>query len=184
MSKTRALAPLLAATVALAAAGCANPDAPVAADNNTASQAQNAGEPAAPAPPTAISQAPAGPQRTRQAALQAFARLYINWNYRDLTATQRALAAMAVGSARLAERQAAATSAADTTIQRAHIQNSGAVIAISRDLASTGAWVIVTREQTTGGAQYEGLPAAYHVTLAHLQHVPYGWAVNEWLPQS
>ncbi len=45
-------------------------------------------------------------------------------------------------------------------------------------------WVIVTREQTGGDTQYEGLPAAYHVTLAKLASVPGGYAVSEWLPQS
>ena len=48
-----------------------------------------------------------------------------------------------------------------------------------------GQWVIVTREQTGGNSQYNGLQAAYHVTLAALQHLPDGrWAVSEWLPQS
>ena len=44
--------------------------------------------------------------------------------------------------------------------------------------------MIVTREQTGGDTQYEGLPAAYHVTLAQLASVPGGYAVSEWLPQS
>jgi hypothetical protein len=45
-------------------------------------------------------------------------------------------------------------------------------------------WVIVTREQTGGDTQYEGLPAAYHVTLAQLARVPDGYAVSQWLPQN
>ena len=45
-------------------------------------------------------------------------------------------------------------------------------------------WTIVTREQTSGAGEYEGLPAAYHVTLAKLAAVGGGYAVSEWLPQS
>lgn len=183
MSARRALITALAAVLAVGAAGCTNPDAPLAKESVTG-QPQNAGEPAAPPRPTATSQAPSELQPTAPDALQAFARLYINWSYRNLTATQRTLANISVGAARLAEQQAAAASAADSTIQRAHVENSGAVISIARDQAQPRLWVIVTREQTSGTSQYEGLPAAYQVTLAHLQQLPGGWAVDEWLPQS
>ena len=44
--------------------------------------------------------------------------------------------------------------------------------------------MIVTREQTGGNTQYEGLPAAYHVTIAQLASVDGGYAVERWLPQS
>jgi hypothetical protein len=44
--------------------------------------------------------------------------------------------------------------------------------------------VIVTREQTGGDSQYEGLAAAYHVTIAKLASVPGGYAVEQWLPES
>jgi hypothetical protein len=125
-----------------------------------------------------------GVQSTPSAALSAFSRLYSNWTYRTLTADQRRLAAMSVGAARLAERQAAASSEADTTIARGHIWNSGQIVSITGDLAQPGTWAIVTREQTGGSTQYEGLPASYHVTLARLAGVPGGWAVSEWLPQS
>ncbi len=125
-----------------------------------------------------------GVQSAPAAALSAFSRLYSNWTYRTLTSDQRRLAAMSVGAARLAERQAAASSEADTTIARGHIWNSGQIVSIAGDLAQPGTWAIVTREQTGGSTQYEGLPASYHVTLARLAHVPGGWAVTEWLPQS
>jgi len=131
-----------------------------------------------------MSQAPAAVQRTPTAALTAFSRLYSNWTYRTLTADQRTLAAMSVGAARLAEQQAAASSRADTTIARGHIWNSGQIVSVAGDLAEPGTWAIVTREQTGGSTQYEGLPASFHVTLARLARVPGGYAVSEWLPQN
>jgi hypothetical protein len=174
---------LLLAAVALA--GCTNPDAPSAAQGTTSTASpQNPGEPPAPAPPAPAAQAPAGVQPTPAKALAAFAGLYVNWSYRALSADQRTLAAMSVGGARLAEQQAAASSQADTTITRGQIWNSGQIVSIAPDLARPDTWAIVTREQTGGDTQYEGLPAAYHVTLAQLARVPGGYAVSQWLPQS
>jgi hypothetical protein len=123
-------------------------------------------------------------QPTAQATLRAFAELYVNWNYRTLTAQQRTLSAMSVGGARLAEQQAAASSKADTTISQGHIYNSGQVVGVGPDLIDSGLWIVVTHEQTGGDTQYEGLPAAYHVTLAQVVAVAGGYAVSEWLPQS
>ena len=56
--------------------------------------------------------------------------------------------------------------------------------AIAADLGTPGEWVLVTREETGGDTQYEGLGASYHVTLARLASVPGGYAVQEWLPQT
>jgi type IV pilus biogenesis protein CpaD/CtpE len=174
---------LLAATVALV--GCSNPDAPGAGPTTTStSSPANAGEPPAPAPTAPASQASTDVQATPSAALAAFSRLYSNWTYHTLTSDQRRLAAMSVGAARLAEQQAAASSQADTTIARGHIWNSGQILSIAGDLAEPGAWAIVTREQTGGSTQYEGLPATYHLTLARLARVPGGYAIREWLPQN
>ena len=170
---------------ALALAGCTNPDAPNRATSTESSASpQNPGEPAAPAPPSPDAQTPAAVQPTPAKALEAFARLYVNWTYRTLSAEQRTLAAISVGPARLSERQAAASSQHDTTIARGHIWNSGQVISVAIDLSSSQEWVIVTHEQTGGNTQYEGLGAAYHVTIARLANVPGGYAVREWLPQS
>lgn len=174
---------LLAGAVALA--GCTNPDAPSAGKRTSSTASpQNEGEPPAPAPASPASQLPADVQSTPTAALTAFSRLYSNWTYRTLTSDQRELAAMSVSAARLAEQQAAASSQADTTIARGHIWNSGQIVSIAGDLSQPGAWAVVTREQTGGSTQYEGLPASYHVTLARLARVRGGYAVSEWLPQS
>jgi hypothetical protein len=165
--------------------GCTNPDAPsTTASEERAGSPQNTGEPQAPPPPSSTAQTPSAVQKTPVEALEAFARLYVNWTYRTLTSNQHQLAAMAVGPARLAEQQAAASSRADTTIARAHIYNTGKIVSIAPDRAHTGMWVIVTREQTVGGSEYQGLPAAYHVTIAKLTNVPQGFAVAEWSPQS
>jgi hypothetical protein len=165
--------------------GCSNPDALTASTAATTTVApRGPGEPKAPAAPSAVSQAPWHVHATPRAALTAFADLYINWSYKTLTATQRALAAMSVGAARLAEQQAAVTSQADTPISQGHIHNSGQVVSVAPDQTQAGRWVIVTNEQTGGDSQYEGLPAAYHVTLAQVAHVPGGYAISQWLPQS
>jgi pyruvate/2-oxoglutarate dehydrogenase complex dihydrolipoamide acyltransferase (E2) component len=170
---------------AVALAGCTNPDsASTGPQTAVTASPQNAGEQPAPAPASSASQTPADVQPTPAKALTAFSRLYSNWTYRTLTADERALAAMSVGAARLAEKQAAASSEADTTIRRGRIWNSGQIVSIASDLAGPGTWVIVTSEQTGGSTEYEGLPAAYHVTLAKLARVPGGFAVSKWLPQS
>jgi hypothetical protein len=123
-------------------------------------------------------------QPTPQRALTVFAERYINWTYQTLTADQRTLAAISVGAARRSEQQAAARSVADTTISRGQVWNKGQVVSVSSDLARPGMWAIVTREQTGGNSEYEGLPASYHMTLARLAPIPGGYAVEQWLPQS
>jgi hypothetical protein len=98
-----------------------------------------------------------------------------------LSATSRLT--FGVGPARLAEQQAAATSRADSTITRARLSNHGQLLAVSPDLARHGWWILVTREQTTGGGEYEGLAASDHITLVQLAAVNGRWAVSLWLPQ-
>jgi hypothetical protein len=168
--------------------GCRNPDAltatRTAAVSSHAPAPASPGEPRAPGAPSAASQIRTAVQRTPQAALEAFAERYTNWTYRTLTAQQRALGAMSVGAARLAEQQAAASAQGDSTIARAHVHNSGRVVSIGRDLTDADKWVVVTRERTGGNSNYQGLPAGLHVTLSELAWVPGGYAVSQWLPQS
>lgn len=169
----------------LALSGCTNPDTPSATTGAApTSSPQNAGELPAPPPPSSSAQAPAEVQATPAAAVEAFARLYVNWTYRTLAGNQRRLAAMSVGPARLAERQAVAASRADTTIVRGHIYNSGQIVSVAPERSHTATWVLVTHEQTGGSSEYEGLRAAYHVTLAKLAHIPQGYVIESWLPQS
>jgi hypothetical protein len=185
MSRTRGLFALGFSLAAIALAGCQNPDAPSTTKAKTARVSpQNTGEPAAPSPPSPGAQTPANVQPTPSKAISAFASLYVNWTYRTLVEHQRTLAAMSVGAARLSERQAATSSQGDQTIARGRIYNRGQIVSIAEDQRRAGWWVIVTREQTGGNTQYEGLPAAYHVTTAQLATVPGGYAVDQWLPQS
>ena len=185
MSRARHSAILaVSLTLAFTLAGCSNPDAPDRSEHAGGPSPENTGEAHAPPPPSPARQAPVNVQASPERALTLFAEEYINWNFQTLTPRQRELAAMSVGSARLTEQQAAASSAKDGTIEQGHIHNSGAIISVAGDLAQHGLWAIITREQTGGEGQYEGLPASYHVTLARVQRVSGGYAVSEWLPQS
>jgi hypothetical protein len=123
-------------------------------------------------------------QTTPQRALSQYATRYTNWTSRTLSEDQRALARSSVGAARLAAQQAASASRNDTTLARGGIWNRGETVSVAPDLPAPGTWLVVTREQTGGDTEYQGLPASYHVTLARLAAVPGGYAVEQWLPQS
>jgi hypothetical protein len=188
---------LIAAAVtagAIAGCGISNPYQHASTNRSTstststasppaANPAQNAGELPAPPPPSASSQTPAKVQSTPERAITQFAALYMNWTWRTLAAHQRQLAALSVGAARLSEQQAAAAATGDSTIAQSRVSNHGQIISIARSLTGPKQWVIVTREQTGGNSQYDGLQASYHVTLAQLTQLPGGWAVSKWLPQ-
>ncbi len=176
-------AAMLACTLALT--GCTNPDAaPSKAASSPAVSPGGRGEPAAPAPIPPGRQLAREPRASPREALDAFAEVYVNWSYQNLAARQRLLAANSVGPARIAERQAAAASTSDPAIRRGQIRNSGRVLAIAPDTIRRGYWVITTLERTSGNTEYHGLPAGYHVTLARVAEIHYGYAVSEWLPQS
>lgn len=180
----RPAAAIFAALLAVAAlASCSNPDAPSASSSSTVSPVSR-GEPRAPAPASPRSQSPVQVKATPQAALASFAWLYVNWSYRTITADQRRLASISVGQARISERQAAASSEADAALRRGRVWNHGQVVSVARDRLRAGWWVVVTRERTGGSGEYEGLPAALHVSLARLAHLKDGFAVERWAPQS
>jgi len=186
---------MLAAIVAVAGCGISDPYTHANTNATTSPQhatpaatgpaaPQNPGEPPAPPPPTAQSQTPSAPAATPEQAIRQFALLYVNWTWRTLTTHLRQLAAISVGAARLAEQQAAAAAGRDSEIAATHVYNRGQIVSIAPSQTQTGEWVIVTREQTGGNAQYDGLQPSWHVTLAKLVHLPSGYSISEWLPQN
>jgi hypothetical protein len=189
---------LTAAAAAIAGCGISNPYQHTAATTTSTSTstptgtasspagnpAQNPGEPPAPPPPAPASQATTSARSTPAGAIAQFATLYMNWTWRTLAAHERKLAALSVGPTRLAEQQAAAAAISDSTIARSHVYNNGQIISIAPSRTNPKQWVVVTREQTGGNSQYDGLQASYHVTLAELAQLKNGgWTVSEWLPQ-
>jgi hypothetical protein len=146
--------------------------------------AQNPGERPAPPPPSPQSQSPSSPAATPEQAIRQFALLYIDWTWRTLPTHLRQLAAVSVGAARLAEQQAAAAAGRDSEITATQVFNRGQVVSIAPSQALPDEWVIVTREQTGGNAQYAGLQPSWHVTLAKLTHVSSGYSISQWLPQN
>jgi len=146
--------------------------------------AQNPGESPAPPPPTAQSQAPSAPAATPEQAIRQFALLYVNWTWRTRGPHLRELTAISVGAARLAEQQAAVTEGRDSEIAATHVYNRGQIVSIAPSQTQPGEWLIVTREQTGGNAQYDGLQPSWHVTLAKLVHLPTGYSISQWLPQN
>ena len=189
---------LTAAAAAIAGCGISNPYQHNAASSTSTSTstatgtassaatnpAQNPGELPAPPPRAPASQAPTSVQSTPADAITQFATLYMNWTWRTLAAHERELAALSVGPARLSEQQAAAAAVGDSTITQSRVYNRGQIISIARSRTNTKQWVVVTREQTGGNSQYDGLQASYHVTLAELAQLNNGgWTVSQWLPQ-
>ena len=121
---------------------------------------------------------------TPQSALEQYARLYVNWSARTVADDQRKLAAISVDQARAQALQAAARYAQDQTLLQSGVANSGHVVAITSSIVTPGQWVLVTSEQTTGKGDYAGLPPTLHVTYAQVTRTSTGWVVSEWAPQN
>jgi len=123
-------------------------------------------------------------QPTPQAALELYARLYINWSAHTVVSVQRHLAAISVDQARAQALQAAASYGRDSTLRESAVANSGHLVTVAQSLATPGQWVLVTSEQTTGQGDYADLPPTVHVTYAQVTHTSSGWVVSEWAPQN
>jgi hypothetical protein len=122
---------------------------------------------------------------TPQAALERYAQTYLNWTGPRVVAIQRQLAAISLGQARALAQQAAASATRDAQLTGSGIANSGQVISLARGQgAATGEWVIVTRELTTGGGTYAGLPPTLHIIYAKVTNTTGGWVVDGWQPQN
>jgi hypothetical protein len=120
-----------------------------------------------------------------QAALLHYALAYTNWRATGLPSTERRLASLAVGAARLTAEQLGASNSATAELVANHVQNKGVVLAIAPGQRSAhGQWVVVTEEQTTGAGPYAGLPPTLHVTLARTERLGRGWAISSWTPRT
>ncbi len=122
---------------------------------------------------------------TPQAALEQYARLYVNWQASSLIARQRKLASISLGPARAQALQAAASAARDPELTRSQVANQGQLIAITQGRGPASAeWVLVTREHTTGQGDYAGLPPTLHVIYAQVTKNAHGYVVSQWQPQT
>jgi hypothetical protein len=184
---SRTIAMVAGTTLALAASGCGISDPlndPTLAPRHRlpARSPNEIGIPRA-ARPSARAVAAAAPSPT--AAIAQFGRLYINWTADTLAARQRQLAAISIGEASSTERRAAAHTPSDYELRRSHVANHGSIIAIAPTRpARPGAYMVITRERTTGAGLYNHFAAAYHLTIATVQHIHGGWAVSQWQPQN
>jgi hypothetical protein len=181
------LAALIAITPFLTACGLSHQSkaATGAREESTPAQA-SPGEHEGTVPASAQTEAaPLEQAGSPQQAVEHFATGYINWTYETLAGDASRLAASAVGEARALEEQTRAKATGDTPLQRAHIYNTGTVIAVVPFRGGQpNEWVVVTREQTGGSQEYAGIQAAFHITLATVQQVATGrWAVSVWRPQ-
>lgn len=127
---------------------------------------------------------PGAGEPSPESALERYARLYVNWSAPTVAADQRELAAISVDQARAQALQAATSYAHDHTLQQSGVANSGHVVAIASSITTLGQWVIVTSEQTTGKGDYAGLPPTLHVTYAQVTRTSSGWVVSVWAPQN
>jgi hypothetical protein len=188
---------LLSALGTAALAGCGMPDPysakqPTPTATNTSTSAVTNADPAperggtipADARSAQSHVAAAAAARTPQAALERYARLYVNWSAHTVAANQRQLASLSIGQARAQALQAGASYARDQTLAHSGVANSGNLVAITPSLTTSGLWVLVTSEQTTGSGDYAGLPPTLHVIYAGLTRTPSGWLVSQWAPQN
>jgi hypothetical protein len=139
-----------------------------------------------PAPPAAPQTASDGAATAVQ-AVRAFARGYINWNARTVSADLRSLAARSVGQARAAMTLAAAQTTGDYELRRGGISNSGTVEAVAPLTGHDREYVVVTRESTsaTNTTAYQGLQPAWHLALATVTELrPGAWVISGWQPEN
>jgi hypothetical protein len=185
----------LALTAAVALTGCASitdpaatsPPAPAHTTTTTADPVpapERGGTIPAPARQAQTQLAKQAGNASPQAALNRYASLWSDWTATTIVARQRQLAVISLGQARAQALQAAASFAHDHTLTKSHVANHGSVIAVTSSLITSGDWVIVTRESTTGQGDYQGLPATVHVTYAQLTHTPHGYVISQWSPQN
>lgn len=135
---------------------------------------------------------PAPPQHARGAgspvqAVGTFARIYINWTAQSVAGQMAELARASVGQARSEMELAAAQTARDPQLRAAGIANRGMVESVAPLAGTPDRYVVVTLESTsaTDTSAYQGLAAAWHVTVATvIEQSPGRWVVSNWQPES
>jgi hypothetical protein len=146
-------------------------------------RAQSTHELASPRPRQTVANAGAA---TPEQVVRRFAKAYINWTADSVERDMTELASTSIGQARSALQLAAAQTAGDYELKRGGIANSGTVEAVAPLPASHNQYVVVTRESTTATADaaYQGLRPAWHVAIATVAHLPRGWVLSGWQPES
>jgi hypothetical protein len=149
----------------------------------TVARAQRTHEIPTPAP----SQTALGGWRSPVQAVQVFAQWYINWTAGTVATHLHVLSQLAVGQARSAMTLAAGQAGHDSSIKLGGIANSGTVEAIAPVTGERNVYAVVTRERTTATNTnaYQGLRAAWHVTLATVTEVAGRlWTISGWQPEN
>lgn len=182
--------PLSATALALVLAGCSalgagrsTSAASSSPPSGGVAQADRTHEYPTPVPRQAVARAATGPVL----AIEAFATGYINWRATTVSRTMRALEAISIGQARSEVALAASQTAQDYELHHGGVANSGTVEAVAPVLGHPGRYAVVTRERTTATntTAYQGLPAAWHLTLATVARSGgRGWVVSGWQPES
>ncbi len=122
-----------------------------------------------------------------QQAISAFATLYINWTAQSVARQMAELALASIGQARSEMALAAAQTQSDSQLREGGIANSGTVEAVAQLPGLHDQYVVVTRESTsaTNTTAYQGLAAAWHVTIATVVELAPGrWVISGWQPEN
>ncbi len=179
-----------AVVLALAAvpAGCSLPGrASTASSTTTKTTTATATQSSHEVPTPVPRQTASGGATAPVLAVEAFATGYINWRATTVSRAMRALEAMSIGQARSEVALAASQTAQDYELRHGGVANSGTVEAVAPVLGHRDQYAVVTRERTTATntTAYQGLPAAWHLTLATVTRLTSGaWVVSGWQPES
>ena len=135
--------------------------------------------------PSRADRVPVAPAPTPAEAVERFATLYINWDYRTLAHVQRRLAAMSVGEAATTQARAVTRTRHDYELRRGRVVNSGRIVTLSRSRPPARAsYLVVTLERTTRPRVNDDHRPAYHLADATTEAVDGGWAVSTWEPKT
>jgi hypothetical protein len=173
--------------VAVAVTGCGDPYADeLARPASPASTAYAASPRATDRPGPSAQWTPsvaARPAWSARRAARAFARGWLNWDWRTAASQQRALARLATGALAQQLRANADSARIDASLARDNRASRGTVAAINLSASDVhAAGIVVTREQTYTGGRADLGGRRYRVYVVRLRH-GHGWEVTAWEPQ-